>query len=399
MSDALKKYAEVLVRTGVNLLPGQGLHVTVPAEGWELARAVSEYAYSVGASSVVTRFTDERLDELDGAFANHEELISHVEAEFAEMTKLSQQDFAFLRLYSPCFLSTFEGREALQNQWNIRTGGIYSKLRGHTMAHGWTCIACCPTRRWAEQVFPGMEPEVALDKLWQLLLHITRSDTQEPVKGWTEHGIAIVEQGKKMTEAAFDTLHIVGPGTDLKIGLIPSHTWGGGRFLNNKGIYAVPNIPTEELASTPDRLRVDGIVSSVRPVNIFGEMVDEFWIRFEQGKAVEWDAAKGKDALTRLINHDEGSCYLGEVAIVPSGGLIGSTEVVYCCTLLDENATCHLALGAGFPMHIRDTAYHGMVNHSAMHVDFMIGNDKLCIYAADKNGNETTVFEYGRWTI
>lgn len=395
----LRNYAKVLIHIGVNLEKGQGLHITIPAEGVELARAVTEYAYKAGASTVVVRFVDEELDEFHGAYADHETALKHMEAEYAAMTQLSEQEFTFLRLYAPGFLNAVSGKESCHETWNLKTSAFASALRGHTMGHGWLCIGCCPTKRWAQKVFPELPAEEALDKLWEALLHITRSDTEDPIGDWNRHSNSIVEQGIKMTEAGFDALHIVGPGTDLTCGLIPTHVWGGGRFTNAHGYPAVPNIPTEELATTPDRFRVNGTVSSVRPMNFQGEIVDKFWIRFENGKAVEWDAALGKDALTRLITHDEGSCYLGEVAVVPGGGLIGSTNIVYYCTLLDENATCHLALGAGFSMHVQDKTQMDKVNKSAMHSDFMIGNDELCIFGINKDGREVPVFTYGKWVI
>ena len=398
-AELLQNYAKILVHIGVNLEKGQGLHITIPAEGVELARAVTDYAYGVGASSVVVRFVDEELDELSGAYADHEIAMKHIEAEYAAMTQLSNQEFTFLRLYAPSFLNPVPGRENWHEEWNMKNAEFASALRGHTMEHGWLCIGCCPTRRWAQKVFPELPVEKALDKLWEMLLHITRADAQDPISDWHKHSDSIVEQGIKMTEKGFDGVRILGPGTDLTCGLIPTHVWSGGRFNNAHGYPVVPNIPTEELATTPDKFRVSGKVTSVRPMNFQGEIVDKFWIRFEDGKAVEWDAETGRDALTRLITHDEGSCYLGEVAVVPGGGLIGSTNIVYYCTLLDENATCHLALGAGFPMHIQDKENLDKVNHSAMHADFMIGNDELCIYGIDSEGKEIPVFQYGKWVI
>ena len=397
--DMLRSYAKILVDIGVNLEPGQGLHVTIPAEGTELARAVTEYAYQRGASAVIVRFVDERIDELTGAYAVQEQALSYVQAEYDAMTRCSEAEFTFLRLYAPAFLQTVSGKEDAQNAWNLKNAALASALRGHTMGHGWLCIGCCLTMRWAQHVFPALSPEQALDALWASLLHITRADQDDPIASWHAHSDRIVEKGVRMTQASFDAVHIVGPGTDLTCGMIPSHIWGGGRFDNRHGCPCVPNIPTEELATTPDRLRTNGVVRAVRPMNVQGEIVDHFWIRFEQGKAVEWYAEQGQDALTRLITHDEGSCYLGETAIVPGDGLIGSTGLIYYCTLLDENATCHLALGAGFPMHVRDQAELGRVNHSAMHADFMIGSKELQIYGVDKTGKETLVFQNGNWMI
>ena len=395
----LQNYAQILVRIGVNLEKGQGLHITIPAEGAALARAITRYAYGVGAAAVIVRFVDEELDELSGAFSDHETMLRHVQSEYDAMTQLSGKEFAFLRLYAPSFLTHIPGKEERQNDWNLKNSVLASTLRSHTMDHGWLCIGCCPTTRWAQKVFPDLPAEEALDKLWNHLLHITRSDTEAPLDDWNCFSDSIVRRGIQMTELAFDALHIVGPGTDLTCGLIPSHIWGGGRFTNTHGLPVVPNIPTEELATTPDCSRVSGIVRSVRPLNFQGAVINDFQLRFDCGKVVEWDAKTGRDALERILTHDTGSCRLGEVAVVPSGGLIGSTNTVYYCTLLDENATCHLALGAGFPMHVREEQYLGHVNQSELHVDFMIGNDELCIYGVNKDRTETLIFELGKWTI
>jgi len=397
--ELLHNYANVLLQIGVDLQKGQGLHITIPVEGADLARVISRLAYQMGASAVVVRFVDEELEELDAGFSEQDVLLEHLRGEYGTMTALSEKNFAFLRLYSPGFLQPVPGREERYTAWSNRTAPLASALRAHTGAHGWTCIACCPTRRWAAQVFPEMDADAALDRLWELLFHMTRADVRDPIGDWNAHSDGIVAQGVKMTEAQFDMVHIIGPGTDLKVGLIPSHVWGGGRFTNTLGVPALPNIPTEELATTPDRLRAEGIVSSVRPLNYQGSVVDQFQIRFQGGKAVEWHAKKGEEVLTKIITHDEASCYLGEVAIVPGGGLIGSTNTVYLCTLLDENATCHLALGAGFPMHVRDAAMREKVNRSGVHVDFMIGNSELRIFGIYPDGSEKLIFHLGEWTI
>lgn len=395
----LQNYANVLLQIGVGLQPGQGLHISIPVEGAELARVLSRQAYQMGASAVVVRFVDETLEELDAGLSEQDILLEHLRKEYEAMTALSEKEFAFLRLYSPSFLQPLPGKQERYTAWSNQTALLASALRNHTGTRGWTCIACCPTRRWASHVFPDMDANAALDKLWELLFHMTRADTGDPIAGWHAHSDRIVAQGVKMTAAQFDMVHILGPGTDLKVGLIPSHVWGGGRFVNTRGVPAVPNIPTEELATTPDRLRTEGVVSSVRPLNYQGSVVNEFQIRFHGGKAVEWHAKKGENVLTEIITHDDSSCYLGEVAIVPGGGLIGSTNTVYLCTLLDENATCHLALGAGFPMHVREEAMREKVNRSSVHVDFMIGNSELRIYGIYPDGSEKLIFDLGEWTI
>lgn len=397
--EKLERYADILIRIGVNLRRGQGLHVTVPLEGIDLARAVAESAFQAGASDVVFQFTDEPLDELSALHADHTLALERLEAQFDLWNELCKKNYAFLRLYAPGFSSVESNMAERLSEWNMKNAALSSALRQSSMDKGWTCIACCPTKRWAERVFPELSPDDALERLYSVLFYITRADSPDPVKDWERHSGFIVAQGEKLTAAAYDSLHITGPGTDLSVGLIPTHFWGGGRFINPMGVYAIPNIPTEELATTPDFRRVNGVVSSVRPLNFQGDVIDGFSIRFQDGRAVEWHAERGEDTLTRILTHDEGSAYLGEVAVVPVGGLIGSTGITFLCTLLDENATCHLALGAGFPMYVADKNYLDRVNRSALHVDFMIGNEKLTISASDSAGRETMIFDQGQWTI
>ncbi len=402
--EMMENYAKILVRRGLNIQPGEGLYIIIPLEGRELAVELQKYAYSVGASDVVIEWTDEELEELQYQHNDIQQSrdvyikINDMQVDFAN------RGYRFLRLYSPSFL----GKDVVLSEeaiaWRQEKQMLMSKVRA-LAGMGGMCIACCATKRWSQKLFPNMSDDEAIKKLWEYLFSVTRSDQENSLDKWKIHSSNIVKHCKILGELQLEKVRLVGEGTDLEIGLIPNHLFGGGEFPNNKGLPVVPNIPTEEIGTTPDYRRVNGIVKATKPLNYQGGIIEDFSIKFIDGVAVSWNADKGEDILSNIINTDEGSCRLGEFAVVPHDSPISNTGMVFLATLLDENASCHLALGNGFSFAVKDALAWDEdqrdrvgINNSSIHVDFMVGTATLNIYGY-KDDQEIKIFENGAWLI
>ena len=267
------------------------------------------------------------------------------------------------------------------------------------------CIAGAPVKAWARKVFPGMGETEALYRLWAAILSVARADGDDPKEAWETHNATFVKNKGFLNESAFDALRYRSSnGTDLVVGLNEGHLWEGGASRTTGGTTFFPNMPTEEVFTSPDRMRADGIVYSVLPLVHGGQVVRDFWIRFEGGKVTDFDAIQGKDVLRHIIETDENSCRLGEVALISKNTPIRQSGLLFYDTLYDENASCHLALGTGFPECLRggldmtpeELVAHG-VNHSHAHVDFMVGADDLCVWGVSADGTQTEVFVDGQW--
>ena len=258
---------------------------------------------------------------------------------------------------------------------------------------------------WARHVFPALDEEIAIYKLWCAILAAARADGEDPESDWELHDATFDKNLRFLNEHHFDALRYTADnGTDLTIGMTDRHVWAGGKSETPDGHVFFPNIPTEEVFTSPDRMRADGIVHSALPLIHHGNKVDRFWLRFEAGRVVDYGAEQGLETLRSIIETDEGSCRLGEVALISKNTPIRESDILFYDTLYDENASCHLALGIGFPecyeggydMDAATLAAHG-VNTSTTHVDFMIGTDDLDIVGILADGAEVPVFTNGQW--
>jgi aminopeptidase len=262
----------------------------------------------------------------------------------------------------------------------------------------WT-ICPCATPAWAELVFPDMEDGARLERLEHELLHVLRLDTDDPIAAWRARADTLVGSAERLTERRFDALHYEGPGTDLTIGLLPSSGWQAARFHTVDGIEHMPNLPTEEVFTTPDPERTEGTVTSTKPlVLIDGTVVRDLVVRFEGGRVTQLDASEGRATLETIIATDDGAARLGEVALVDREGRIGELGTIFYDTLLDENAASHIALGQGFPF-VLDEQDRDRTNESEIHIDFMIGSNELSVTGITRDGERVPVLVEGRWRI
>jgi aminopeptidase len=262
----------------------------------------------------------------------------------------------------------------------------------------WSIIPA-PTPAWASLVFPDLPPQEALAALEERLLHVLRLDEDDPIAAWQERADALVSVAGRLTGRAFDALHYEAPGTDLTIGLLPGAEWQAARFTTVDGIEHMPNLPTEEVFTTPDPERADGHVASSKPlVLVDGTVVEGLRVRFEGGRAVQIDADTAQETMRTIAQQDEGAARLGEVALVDAEGRIGKLDTVFYDTLIDENAASHIALGQGFPF-VVDEAARERVNESQIHIDFMIGSPEMTVTGITAGGERVPVLVQGKWQV
>jgi aminopeptidase len=262
----------------------------------------------------------------------------------------------------------------------------------------WTAVPC-PTPPWASLVYPDLDPPQALDRLWAAVGHVCRLDEPDPIAAWQARFADLRESAAKLDELRLDRLRFNGPGTDLTIGLLPSSHWCTAHFTTVDGIEHAPNLPTEEVFTTPDPDRVDGTVTATKPLFTSGTTVSGLKVTFAHGRAVSIEADEGADVLRAVSERDDGAARLGEVALVDREGRIGPLNTVFYDTLCDENAASHIAIGAGYELGVNDATDLQRINKSGVHVDFMIGGDDVAVTGYTPDGREVPLLQSGAWQI
>ncbi len=409
--DRLRNYARLAIRVGVNLQPGQPLvigywHDPVLPEHVTFARLLVEEAYEAGASFVHVNYGDEGWLRQTVQKGSLSLLEAKFRAEAAYVEQLAQEDAAFLRIPAgdP---ELFAGLDAtrvgtVDRVWNEayeafnfkRTNGDYS----------WSLVSA-PTASWAATVHPELPEDRQVEALWEDILYCSRASGDDPVTAWQEHLTTLRARCAKLNELRIQTLHYEGPGTDLTVELPKTHFFATGGGSTREGVKYVSNMPTEEVYSVPLRHGVNGKVTSTMPLNHAGALIEGIELEFVDGRIVKYDAQKGRDALAHIIEADEGSHYLGEIALVPVNSPIAERGVLFYNTLFDENASCHLAIGKAYPLieggrdlARQDWLAHGL-NDSLMHVDFMIGSDQLDITATTIQGEVVPILQKGKFVL
>lgn len=406
LSGRIGRYARLLVRKGCNIQQGQELVVEGPVERADFVRLVVKEAYEAGAGHVTVIWGDDAITRLTYENVGLS-FFEHTPAwKVAQLNGLAEQGAAFLFLEGSD-PKALKGIDPAKPAAAARASNTECKSFRDGMDFGrnvW-CIAGVPVASWAQQVFEGMSESEAVYRLWVAILETARADGDNPEADWDAHDATFAKNLRLLNDKKFDRLHYVSQnGTDLTIGLNPDGLWAGGAGVTQDGVRYFPNMPTEEVFTSPDRTRADGIVYSALPLVHDGQIVRDFWLRFEGGKVADYGAAQGADVLKHVIETDESSCRLGECALISKNTPIRQTGILFYDTLYDENASCHLALGMGFPecieggfeMTSEELLAHG-VNQSHTHVDFMIGSDDMDIWGITADGEEVRLFENGQW--
>jgi aminopeptidase len=396
-SSDIGRLAELLVGFGANLQPGQILGVTAYLGMEDVARAVARKGYERGAKYVDVLWWDllvkrARLDHADP------ETLEYVPPWLGQRLQwLSDERAARIGL-SGSDPSVFDGVDPSRLGRDLLPYIAEVPQVVNERTTNWTA-GPAPYLGWARRVHPDLEPEAALDRLWDEIVHVLRLDADDPVAAWHERMAAIVASADRLTDRRFDAIHLQGPGTDVTVGLLPSSRWLGADFETVDGRTHHPNLPTEEIFTTPDPARVDGHVSATMPLELYGSLMDGIRIEFEGGRAVRADADVGADALRAAIAKDEGASRLGELALVDREGRIGPLGTVFYDTLLDENAASHVALGNAYTFPVEDQADRERANVSDIHVDFMIGSNEVDVDGVTRDGDRIPVLRGGSWQI
>jgi len=402
----LREYAKLIVRCGVNIQKGQDLMVYAGLDQPEFVKMVVEEAYKAKARKVIVEWNYDPLAKIHVRYQSVKTL-----GEVPEWQKARQQYYcdtlpARLHIVSedPDGLKGMDfGKMAKARKMSYPILKPYIDDRDGKQQ--W-CIAAVPGAAWAKKVFPGQPKGKAMEMLWEAILSASRV-TDDPVKAWDEHNADLKQRCEYLNSLNIRSLHYTADnGTDLTVGMIPEAQFCGGGEVSRQGIFFNPNIPTEECFISPMRGKAEGIVYSTMPLSYNGQLIENFSLRFENGKAVEAKAEKGEELLNTMITMDEGAAYLGECALVPQHSPIAESGLLFYETLFDENASCHLAMGAGYADTIKD--HHSKtlqecqelgINDSMIHVDFMIGCDTMNIDAICEDGSTVAIFRNGNWAF
>jgi aminopeptidase len=382
---------------GANVQPGQIVAVTSYVGKEELTRKVTRAAYERGAKYVDVLYFDQWLKRERVELAD-EDTLDYVPPWMRQrLFYLSDEHAARVSLSGPHAPHALDGVDPARAGCDLlpylpETGEVVNR-----MTTSW-CIVPAPTRPWAEFVYPELDGEAAYEQLWEDVAHICRLDEDDPAEAWMERSATLKENAERLTEQRYDAIRLHGPGTDLTIGLLPSAHWAAGDLETVDGRRHSPNLPTEELFTTPDPERVDGHVTATMPLELTGSIISGIRVQFESGHAVKVDADQGADTL-RAVASQDGASRLGEVALVDGAGRIGPLGRVFYDTLIDENAATHIALGDGYDHPVEDSADKARVNKSNVHVDFMIGSSDLDVDGVTHDGQSVPVLRGGAWQI
>lgn len=401
----LDRLAEVAIKVGLRLEPGQDLLLTAPTVALPLVRRIAEHAYKAGAGLVTPIFSDEAVTLSRYKFAADQSFDRAASWLYDGMAKAFGENTARLAIVGddPMLLS---GQDPVKVARASKANSIAYKPaleRIVTFDINWNIIAY-PSLSWAKRMFPDDADDVAVAKLAEAIFAASRVNDDEPIRAWEKHNAALRKRTEWLNGQRFSALHYSGPGTDLTIGLADGHEWEGGASTANNGITCNANIPTEEVFTTPHCRRVDGHVVSSKPLSYQGSLIDNIAVRFEEGRIVEAKASRGEEVLSKVLDTDEGARRLGEVALVPHSSPISKSGLLFFNTLFDENAACHIALGQcyskcfvdGTKLTPEQIAAQGG-NKSLIHIDWMIGSDKIDIDGVHADGRRVPVFRKGEW--
>ena len=402
-----EKYARLAVQVGINLQKGQDVIVFASTALADFAYQVVKECYACGARKVSVDWSHDGITKLHYLNQSEEDL-SHVETWVEEKMKARAENLPCLIYLEDSDPDAFAGVDS-KKMSNVQVARykILKKYRDMEDNKNQWLIIALPSVSWAKKVFPELNEEEAVIKLWEAIIKTTRLDFDDPVQEWKRHIAYLQEKSEKLNAMNLDYLtYKSSNGTDLKLHLQPNHVWISARETNMLGRDFTANMPTEEVFTMPKRDGVDGVVVSTKPLSLKGQLVENFKVTFERGKAVKVEAEKGQQVLEDMLNMDEASRHLGEVALVPYDSPVNQTGLMFFNTLFDENACCHLAFGAAFKNNIQ--GYENMsdedfekvgFNDSVNHVDFMIGSEDLEIIGTDFSGNQTPIFKNGVWAI
>ncbi len=404
-NQKLATYADLIVRVGLNLQPGQQVMALAPIEASPLLAEVARSAYEQGVRYIHPFYNDDALTLARYRYAPRDSFGVYPEWQVRGMLEMLERDGARLSVTGndPDLLSG-QDSEAIATAQKTAAQAAQPLMRKFMNDEASWCVVATATPAWANKVFPNAPEEERVALLWDAIFSAVRADREDALSAWETHLKELEARCNFLNERRYDALHYRAPGTDLHLGLPEGHIWLGGGKNNTSGTYFVPNLPTEEVFTAPHRGRVEGTVSSSKPLSYSGQLIEDFTLTFREGRVVEVKAARGEDALRRLLETDEGATRLGEAALVPHSSPISQSGLLFYNTLFDENAASHLALGKAYSVNVEggsrmstEEAEAVGLNDSLTHVDFMIGSAEMEIMGVDTNGKEEPVMRGGEW--
>lgn len=403
----MQKYARLIVQKGVNVQKNQDVIISAGLDQPEFVKMVAEECYRKGAKKVTVEWDYQPLTKINYRYRSLKTLSTMDEW---QVDKLKHRvntlpAVIFIDSEDPDGLKGVDQSKVAKAQQAIYpiVKPLHDKMDNK---YQW-CIAAVPGEAWAKKVFPNERVGKAVEKLWNAILYTSRADGNDPVEAWNEHNADLKARYDYLNSLCIESLHYTSSnGTDFTVGLIPDALFLGGSEFTLDGVEFNPNIPSEEVFTSPMKGKAEGIVYATRPLSYRGELIENFSVRFENGKAVEVHAEKGEELLKQMISMDENAAYLGECALVPYDSPIRNSEITFLNTLFDENACCHLALGRGFENCIKDYDKYTLeecrqkgINDSIIHVDFMIGSEELNVTAHTREGVDIPIFRNGNWAF
>jgi len=407
--ELLNKLAKLAVKVGVNVQKGQIVIVRATTETKELAREITEEAYKAGARQVYVQWSDDFVSK-SGLIYQAVEDLTDIPAWLVDQQRKFMEDGAcYISISSPIPGLNKEVDPIKAQKQSVAAQKALSFFREHMMGNRtqWTIVAA-PNAIWAKQVFPDLSESDAVEALWSAIFDASRvQEGKDPVALWDKHNAILLAHNKVLNNYNFKHLHFKnGLGTDLIVELVPNHVWAGGGEHSTRGVYFNPNIPTEETFTMPYKWGTRGKVVATKPLNYQGKLIEDFWLEFKDGKVVNYDAKKEKEALKNILETDEGASYIGEIALISHNSPISNTNILFLNTLFDENASCHMALGRAYPMNVKNGVNMPIAelekigyNNSMVHSDFMFGSEDMEITGLTQDGREIKVFEKGNFVI
>jgi aminopeptidase len=393
---ALDRYAELIVRFAANVQPGQIVEVGSEIGKEELTRAVAASAYRAGAKHVAVTYDDLHVKRARILHAPDDALGYAPAWVRRQVQELNEQHGASIYLSGtaePGILDGLDG-DRIGRDRSPQAVDWQDAINARTV--NWTVVPA-PTAAWASMVHPDLQPEAALERLWEQVFHVCRMDEDDPVEAWRRRSSELHRVCERLTDMHLDALRFRGPGTDLTVGLFPTSRWVGGGDRTVDDIDHMANLPTEEVFTTPDPARTSGVVRATKPLEMGGTTVRGLEVRFEDGRAVEFRAESGAEALQARTQRDAGGACLGEVALVDCDGRIAPLDTVFFDSLLDENASSHIALGSAYETVAAEDL--DRINRSEIHIDFMVGGDDVAVTGVTTAGAEVEILVGGRWTF
>ena len=403
--NKIDKLANLAVKRGVGLQKGQNLLITAPIESLPLVRKIAEHAYKEGASIVTPLFTDSDITLSRFKYAPDESFDSATDWLFNGMGEAFDNNTARMAIAGddPMLLSQMDPDKVSRANKAMAKAYKPARERITEFKINWNIVSW-PGSAWASRVFPELPLDEAIVKLADAIFDASRASVDDPIQAWDDHNEKLRIKTNWLNEKNFAALQYNGPNTNLRVGLADEHEWMGGASKAQNGIICNPNIPSEEVFTTPHAHKVDGTVSSTKPLSYQGTLIDNIKVTFKDGKIIEAHASKGEEVLQKVLKSDEGASRIGEVALVPHSSPISQSGIIFYNTLFDENAASHIALGQCYSKCFKgeldltkeETSKRGG-NSSMIHIDWMIGSDQIDVDGIDQGGNSVPIFRQGEW--